>query len=84
MPRRLVLTASALLERRTSTYEVAEWRSLASIAAIVRFVEEPQWLAFEWLDGTPSSMFISAARDAIVSATLDVAQVCILLRKASN
>ena len=36
VPRRLVLTASALLERRTSTYEVAEWRSLASIAAIVR------------------------------------------------
>ncbi|KAK9807966.1 hypothetical protein WJX73_008492 [Symbiochloris irregularis] len=74
VPRRLVLTASALLERRTSTYEVAEWRSLASIAAIVRFVEEPQWLAFEWLDGTPPSMFISAARDAILTATLDIAQ----------
>ena len=80
MPRRVVLTASALLERRTSTYEVAEWRPLAAIAAMVRFAGEPQWLAIEWLDGTPPSMFITPARDAILAATLDVAQVGLVIR----
>jgi len=35
--RRLVLTAEALLERRPSTYEVADRRQLASLAALVRY-----------------------------------------------
>jgi len=34
--RRLVLTAGALLERRPATYEVAERRQLAALAALVR------------------------------------------------
>ncbi len=36
MARRLVLTAGALLERRPATYEVAERRQLAALAALVR------------------------------------------------
>ena len=75
VPRRVVLTASAILERRTATYEVAERRPLAAIAALVRFADEPQWLAIEWVDGTPPAMFITPARDALLSATLDTAQV---------
>lgn len=34
--RRLVLTAGAFLERRPATYEVAERRQLAALAALVR------------------------------------------------
>ena len=73
--RRVVLTATALLERRPATYEVAERRPLASIAALVRFAEQPLWMAVEWTDGTPPSMFITAAREALLTATLDAAQV---------
>ena len=36
MARRLVLTAGAFLERRPATYEVAERRQLAALAALVR------------------------------------------------
>ncbi|KAK9809260.1 hypothetical protein WJX72_012293 [[Myrmecia] bisecta] len=72
--RRLVLTGTALLERRTDTYEVAERRQLAALAALVRFTDEPQWLALEWTDGAPPTMYISAARDSLLAAVLDAAQ----------
>lgn len=75
MARRVVLTASTILERRTATYEVAERRPLAAIAALVRFAEQPLWLGIEWADGTPASTFILPARDALLAATLDAAQV---------
>ena len=74
--RRLVLTSEALLDRRVSTYEVAERRPLASLAAIVRFSDEPQWLALEWTDGAAPTMYITPSRDALLSAILDTAQVC--------
>ena len=54
--RRLVLTAGALLERRPATYEVAERRHLAALAAVVRFAVEPTWLGLEWTDGAPAAM----------------------------
>lgn len=73
--RRLVLTEEALLERRPSTYEVAERRSLGSLAALVRFSDHPQWLGLEWTDGAPPTMYITTAREAILTAVLDIGQV---------
>ena len=73
--RRLVLTAGALLERRPATYEVAERRHLAALAAVVRFAAEPTWLGLEWTDGAPAAMYILPGRDALLAALLDAAQV---------
>ena len=73
--RRLVLTSEALLERRVSPYEVEERRPLASLAAVVRFSDEPQWLALEWTDGAAPTMYITPSRDSLLSAVLDTAQV---------
>ena len=75
MSRRLVLTAGALLERRPATYEVAERRHLAALAAVVRFAAEPTWLGLEWTDGAPAAMYILPGRDALLAALLDAAQV---------
>lgn len=75
--RRLVLTAGALLERRPATYEVAERRHLAALAAVVRFAAEPTWLGLEWTDGAPAAMYILPGRDALLAALLDAAQVSI-------
>ena len=76
--RRLVLTSAALLERRTDTYEVAERRQLPLLAALVRFVDQPQWLALEWSDGAAPSMYITPARENLLTALLDTAQVSCL------
>ena len=73
--RRLVLTSAALLERRSDSYEVAERRQLAQIAALVRFIDQPQWIAIEWTDGARPTMYITPARDALLTALLDAAQV---------
>lgn len=73
--RQLVLTSAALIERHSVSYEVAEWRQLALIAALVRFIDQPQWLAIEWADGARPTMYITPARDALLSALLDAAQV---------
>ena len=75
MSRRLVLTAGALLERRPATYEVAERRHLAALAAVVRFAVEPTWLGLEWTDGAPAAMYILPGRDALLAALLDAAHV---------
>lgn len=42
--------------------QVAEWRQLPAIAALVRFGEDPQWLAVEWADGTPAATYVTPAR----------------------
>lgn len=73
--RRLVLTGAALLERRPASYEVAERRQLAALAAVVRFAAEPTWLGLEWTDGAPASMYVLPGRDALLAALLDAAQV---------
>ena len=73
--RRVVLTGSALLERRTSTFEVVRHQALSSLAAVVRFWEEPQWLAFEWTTGSPATLYVLPGRDALLTATLHAAQV---------
>ena len=75
--RRLVLTSAALLERRSDSYEVAERRQLAQLAALVRFIDQPQWLALEWTDGAPPAMYITPAREALLTALLDAAQVSV-------
>lgn len=72
--RRLVLTHSGLLERRPADYEVADWRQLAAIAAVVRYAEDPQWLSIEWADGAPTSTYVTPARDALLAAVVDAAQ----------
>ncbi len=73
--RRLTLTPAALLERHTDTYEVAERRQLQAIAALVRFQTDPQLLCVEWTDGLPASAYKTAARDDLLSALLNAAQV---------
>jgi DnaJ family protein C protein 13 len=78
--RRLVLTAGALLERRPASYEVAERRQLAALAAVVRFAAEPTWLGLEWTDGAPAAMYILPARDALLAALVDAAQASIALQ----
>ena len=70
-----MLTSAALLERRSDTYEVAERRHLAQVAALVRFIDQPQWVAVEWTDGARPSMYITPSRDAFLTALLDAAQV---------
>lgn len=74
VPRRLVLTPNGILERRPATYEVAEWRHLPSVAALVRYAEDPQWLGVEWCDGAPTSIYITPARDTVVAALLYAVQ----------
>ena len=41
---------------------MAEWRQLAAVAALVRFAEDPQWLAVEFTDGTPAATYVTPAR----------------------
>lgn len=74
--RRLVLTSAALLERRSDTYEVVERRGLGQVAALVRFIDQPQWMAVEWSDGARPTMYITPARDSLLTALMDAAQVC--------
>ena len=81
--RRLVLTAGALLERQPATYEVAERRHLAALAAVVRFAAEPTWLGLEWIDGAMATMYILPGRDALLAALLDAAQVGRAVRHVS-
>ena len=71
----MVLTGSALLERCTSTFEVVRHQALSSLAAVVRFWEEPQWLALEWTTGRPATLYVLPGRDALLTATLHAAQV---------
>ena len=73
--RRVVLTGQALLERRVSTFEVVRHQALSQLAAVVRFWEEPQWLAFEWASGAPATLYALPGRDALLTATLHAAQV---------
>jgi DnaJ family protein C protein 13 len=73
--RRLVLTRGGLLERRVADYEVAERRPLASVAALVRFAEDPQWAGVEWADGAPASIYVTPARDQLLAALMDACQV---------
>jgi DnaJ homolog subfamily C member 13 len=74
VPRRLVLTSNGLLERRPATYEVAEWRQLPAVSALIRYADDPQWLGIEWSDGTPRSIYVTPARDALLAAVLYAVQ----------
>jgi DnaJ family protein C protein 13 len=47
---------------------------LASVAALVRFAEDPKLLAIEWADGAPPSCYVSPARNGVLAALLDAAQ----------
>lgn len=56
------------------TYEVSERFPLGSISALIRFIEEPQKLGIEWMDGTTPTFYTSTSRDAILAAILDTSQ----------
>lgn len=74
VPRRLVLTSNGLLERRPATYEVAEWRQLPAVSALIRYADDPQWLGIEWSDGTSRSIYVTPARDALLAGLLYAVQ----------
>lgn len=65
---------TVLLERYVKTYEVSERYSLGTISALVRFIEEPQKLGIEWMDGSLPTLYTSTSRDAILAAILDISQ----------
>lgn len=44
------------------------------IASLVRFSEDPQWLGIEWVDGTPSTLYVTPARDALLSSIMHAVQ----------
>lgn len=73
--RRLVLTPNCLLERRLADYEIADRRHLPALSAVIRFPEDPQWLGVEWADGSPLAIYVTPARDAVISAIIDAAQM---------
>ena len=73
--RRLVFTTNSLIERRSDSYDIAEWRHLHSVAALVRYIEEPQWLGVEWTDATERYIYISPQRDSILTSLLYAAQL---------
>ena len=54
---------------------MADRRPLAALAAVIRFSDEPQWLALEWTDGAAPTMYITPSRDGLLTAVLDTAQV---------
>mmetsp|Transcript_48085 Transcript_48085/g.121362 ORF Transcript_48085/g.121362 Transcript_48085/m.121362 type:complete len:1147 (+) Transcript_48085:107-3547(+) len=74
VPRSIVLTPAALLERRRNTFDIAERRPLQSVAALVRFWEEAQHLGIQWSDGSLLTVYVTPARDAMLAALLDAAQ----------
>jgi DnaJ family protein C protein 13 len=74
VPRRLVLTSNGLLERRPATYEVAEWRQLPAVSALIRYADDPLWLGIEWSDGTPRSIYVTPARDTLLAGILYAVQ----------
>lgn len=75
MHRRIVVTATSLVERGIESFEVAHRRPLSAVAALVRFAEDPKLLAVEWIDSFVPTQYISPARDGILAAMLDAAQV---------
>ncbi|KAH7286770.1 hypothetical protein KP509_32G022100 [Ceratopteris richardii] len=75
VPRQLVLTKLSLVERRPNNYEAVIVRPLSSVAALVRFVEEPQLFALEFNDGCPIHVYSSTSRDSLLAAVQDVVQM---------
>lgn len=75
VPRQLVLTKLSLVERRPDNYEAVIVRPLSSVAALVRFVEEPQLFALEFNDGCPIHVYSSTSRDSLLAAVQDVVQM---------
>ncbi|GMH45130.1 hypothetical protein BSKO_13087 [Bryopsis sp. KO-2023] len=72
--KRLVLTQAVLLERHVKSYEVCERFTLGAASAFVRFLDEPQKFGIEWADGSPPTLYVTPARDAILAALLDASQ----------
>ena len=74
--RKVMLTSSALLVRRAADFEVVAHHALGTLAALVRFWDEPQWLGLEWADASPTTLLSLPGRDALLTAILYAAQVC--------
>eukprot|EP00898_Chlorokybus_atmophyticus_P007654 jgi/Chlat1/7890/Chrsp66S00581 len=76
--RKLVLTASSLVERRAHNYEVSFVRPLTAIAALVRHAEDPQRFTIEYADGCPATVYWSTQRDHLLAAVLNCAEEKVL------
>lgn len=73
--RRLVLTQTALVERRAGDYGATARFPLHLLHAIVRHGADRQRVTFEFAPGAaPPLSYLSPQRDAIVAAVLDAAQ----------
>lgn len=72
--RKITITRRSMLERRSDSYALVEWKHLSSVAALVRYIDEPQWLGIEWSDGASRDMYISSSRDGMLSSLLYAAQ----------
>ncbi|CAI7876912.1 unnamed protein product, partial [Closterium sp. NIES-54] len=51
--RQFAVTRHYFVERNPVTYEATYMRQLSTVSALVRWVEEPQLLALEFVDGAP-------------------------------
>ncbi|KAK4764687.1 hypothetical protein SAY86_025777 [Trapa natans] len=72
--RQLILTKVSLIERRPENYEAVIIRPLSAVSALVRFAEEPQIFAIEFIDGCPTLVYSSTSRDSLLAAIRDVLQ----------
>lgn len=72
--RKITITRKSMLERRSDTYAMVEWKHLSSIAALIRYIDEPQWIGIEWSDGASKDMYITSSRDGMLSSLLYAAQ----------
>jgi DnaJ family protein C protein 13 len=77
-PVSLVITSRTLIERHVDTFAVLGWKSLSSVAALVRYSSDEQLLGIEWGDGSTRDVFycsgIESSRDALLAALLYSAQ----------
>ncbi|CAI5949315.1 unnamed protein product [Closterium sp. NIES-65] len=69
--RQFAVTRHYFVERNPVTYEATYMRQLSTVSALVRWVEEPQLLALEFVDGAPILVYRCAARDSLLSALKD-------------
>ncbi|CAI5466822.1 unnamed protein product [Closterium sp. Yama58-4] len=69
--RQFAVTRHYFVERNPVTYEATYMRQLSTMSAVVRWVEEPQLLALEFVDGAPILVYRCAARDSLLSALKD-------------
>ena len=73
--RRCMVTKTHVVERRVDHYDVGSYRSLSSIACLIRYSHDAQLLGIEWGDGSPRDVYISSERDAFLTCLLYAGQL---------